>query len=108
MPVSFLIKLQALPAILLKKRLWHRCFPVNFVKSFKNTFFTEDLRALASGWKSVFKCKKVTNFELSLANKLEITIREFVYYCGSSLCDLFLCIFEETLYQNMLGLLLSR
>ena len=26
--VSFLIKLQALPATLLKKRLWHRCFPV--------------------------------------------------------------------------------
>ena len=25
------------PAILLKKRLWHRCFPVNFVK-FLNTF----------------------------------------------------------------------
>ena len=31
--VSFLIKLQGLsPATLLKKRLWHRCFPVNFVK----------------------------------------------------------------------------
>ena len=32
--VSFLIKLQALaglgPATLLKKGLWHRCFPVNF------------------------------------------------------------------------------
>ena len=27
--VSFLIKLQA-EATLLKKRLWHRCFPVNF------------------------------------------------------------------------------
>ena len=25
-------------ATLLKKRLWHRCFPVNFVKFFKNTF----------------------------------------------------------------------
>ena len=27
-----------LPATLLKKRLWHRCFPVNFVKCSKNTF----------------------------------------------------------------------
>ena len=27
-------------AALLKKRLWHRCFPVNFGK-FKNTFLTE-------------------------------------------------------------------
>ena len=29
--VSFLKKL-------LKKRLWHRCFPANFVKFLKNTF----------------------------------------------------------------------
>ena len=28
---SFLIKLQARPATLLKKSLWHRCFPVNVV-----------------------------------------------------------------------------
>ena len=26
------------PATLLKKRLWHICFPVNFAKKFKNTF----------------------------------------------------------------------
>ena len=33
--VSFLVKLQALglrPTTLLKERLWHRWFPVNFVK----------------------------------------------------------------------------
>ena len=29
---SFLIKLQAAPATLVKNRLWHRCFPVNFAK----------------------------------------------------------------------------
>ena len=33
---------------LLKKRLWHSCFPVNFAK-FKNTFFTEHFRETASG-----------------------------------------------------------
>ena len=27
------------PGSLLKKRLWQRCFPVNFEKNFKNTFF---------------------------------------------------------------------
>ena len=37
MPESLLIKLPA-PAILFKKRLWHRRFPVNFAKNFKNTF----------------------------------------------------------------------
>ena len=30
--VSFLIKLHAAPTILLKKRLWYWCFPVNFAK----------------------------------------------------------------------------
>ena len=30
-------------ATLLKKRLWHRCFPVNFVKLLRTPFFTEHL-----------------------------------------------------------------
>ena len=36
------------PATLFKKRLWHRCFPMNFVKFPRATFFTEHLRATAS------------------------------------------------------------
>ena len=44
--VSFLIKLQASESALLKKRLWHRCFPVNFAKFLRATFFTEQLRWL--------------------------------------------------------------
>ena len=39
--VTFLIKLQAsglTPATLLKKSLWHRCFPVNFVKFLRTPF----------------------------------------------------------------------
>ena len=39
--VSFLIKLQQVPASLLKTRLWHRCFPVNFAKFIRAPFFTE-------------------------------------------------------------------
>ena len=31
------------PAILLKKRLWHRCFPVNFEKFLRTPFLTEHL-----------------------------------------------------------------
>ena len=31
------------PATLLKKRLWHRCFPVNFAKLLRTTFFREHL-----------------------------------------------------------------
>ena len=31
------------PATLLKKRLWHRCFPVNFAKFLKTPFLREHL-----------------------------------------------------------------
>ena len=34
------------PAILLKKRLWQRCFPVNFSKILRISFLTEQLRWL--------------------------------------------------------------
>ena len=35
------------PATLLKKRLWHRCFPVNFVKFLRTPFFIEHLSWLS-------------------------------------------------------------
>ena len=34
------------PATLLKKKLWHRCFPVNFVKFSRTPFLIEHLRWL--------------------------------------------------------------
>ena len=37
------------PATFLKKRLQHTSSPVNFAKMFKNTFFTEHLRATPCG-----------------------------------------------------------
>ena len=37
------------PATLFKKRLWHRCFPVNFAEFLRTTFLTKHLRATASG-----------------------------------------------------------
>ena len=33
-------------ATLLKKRLWHRCFPVNFSKFLRTPFLTEHLQRL--------------------------------------------------------------
>ena len=38
------------PATLLKKRLCHRCFPVNFVKFLRTPFFTEHLWWLLLHW----------------------------------------------------------
>ena len=35
-----------MPATLLKKRLWHKCFPVNFAKFLRISFLTEHLRWL--------------------------------------------------------------
>ena len=42
------------PATLLKKRIWHRCFPVNFAKDFKNTYFTEHLWVTSDFLHSLF------------------------------------------------------
>ena len=36
------------PATLLKKRLWHRCFPVNFAKFLRTPFLIEHLWMTAS------------------------------------------------------------
>ena len=44
--VSFLIKLQASASKFIKKRFWHRCFPVNFAKFLRTPFLTEHLRWL--------------------------------------------------------------
>ena len=41
-------------ATLLKKRLWHRCFPVNFAKFLRTPLFTEDFQRLLLD--SVFYC----------------------------------------------------
>ena len=39
----FFNKVADRPATLLKKRLWHRCFPVNFLKFLRTPFYTEHL-----------------------------------------------------------------
>ena len=44
--VSFLIKSQVWPTTLLKIRLWHKCFPVNFAK-FLRTRFLQNTGGLA-------------------------------------------------------------
>ena len=44
--VSFLIKLQAEACNFIKKRLWYKCFPVNFTKFLRTLFFVEHLRWL--------------------------------------------------------------
>ena len=47
------------PAVSLKKRLWHRCFPVNFVKFLRTPFFIEHLRWLLLG---IIICDQISLF----------------------------------------------
>ena len=52
-------------ATLLNKRLWHRCFPVNFARFLGTTFFTEQIQATAFG--------------LSFVNPRKKFVKELVY-----------------------------
>ena len=47
------------PATLLKKRLWHRCFPMNFAKFLRTPFFTEHLRWLLLDRRGILIKKKI-------------------------------------------------
>ena len=49
------------PATLLKKRLWHRCFPMDFAKFLKALFFTEHLWATSSEKKHFSHVKQKIN-----------------------------------------------
>ena len=52
---SFFIKVAGLRSTtLLKKRLWHRCFPVNCAKFLKTPFLTEHLRWLLLYVQSIY------------------------------------------------------
>ena len=43
---NFNLSRGSLPATLLKKRLWYRCFPMNFGKTLRTLLLTEYLRWL--------------------------------------------------------------
>ena len=49
--ILLLTKLQVQACNFIKKRLWHRCFPMNFVKFLRTPFLTEHIRWLASFYK---------------------------------------------------------
>ena len=57
----------ASPATLLKKRLWHSCFPVNFAEFLRTPFLTEHLRWLLL---YTFRWDSETCIRLSYAKNL--------------------------------------
>ena len=59
----FLNKVAGLrPAILIKKRLWHRCFPVNFAKFLKTTSFDRTPSVTTSDYKRVSSMMEYIEF----------------------------------------------
>ena len=47
------------PSTFLKKRIWHRCFPVNFEKFLRNCIFIKHLRWLLPYYKNIRFSQKV-------------------------------------------------
>ena len=50
------------PVTLFKKRLWHRCSPVNFAKFLRTPFLTEHLRWLLLFWLGMTSSLRNKNF----------------------------------------------
>ena len=74
-------------ATLLKRRIWHSCFPVNFAKFLKNTFFTEHL------W--------------TTASNIHRFVHHFIYSFTSSFLNLFIVSFITHSYVTLFTCLLN-
>ena len=70
-------------ATLLKKRLWHRCFPVNLAKFLRTPFLTEYL-----GWLLLIIERIVVYYLLTLLQALINVLKSFLEHtCFLSLFD---------------------
>ena len=69
------------PATLLKKRLWHRCFPVNFLKFVRTPFYTEHLcRLLLNLSTHCYLQPRISNRVCQKCDRFE----KFINICHSS------------------------
>ena len=69
------------PGTLLKKRLWHRCFPVNFAEFLRKTFLTEHLRWLLLPIVSVYWLHSLRQVELLIVNNSKSSLTAPHKYC---------------------------
>ena len=65
------------PATLLKKRFWHRCFPVNFAKFLRTPILTEHLRWLLLNIVEVWNLK--SELIKTLLHKIFVTERNIAF-----------------------------
>ena len=70
--VFFLIKLQTKPATLLKKRLWHRSFPANYVKFLKTPFLQNTSGRLLLKIASLDLTSKFLNLKIHCVKSVQI------------------------------------
>ena len=70
------------PAVLLKKKRWHRCCPVNFVKLLRTPFFTKHLRWLLQylAFSFLQLAHIINNFEVISAATEKEYKKQFVKY----------------------------
>ena len=68
------------PATLLKKRLWHRCFPHNFAKFLRTPFFIEHLQWLLLETFKTYKIniKSSVTFAYVQSNKRQIIFIKYI------------------------------
>ena len=65
------------PATLFKKRLWHKCLPVNFAKFFRAPFFYRTLKGAAS----ISNCvNSKTGLHRYFGDKKKFVIENFELY----------------------------
>ena len=83
--VSFIIKSKVWRLQLLKNRLWHRYFPVNFAKFLRIPFFTEPTMAASVSF----------TFSLMTDRRYVLSRKAPIIYCSSSYCWKYFKCFTE-------------
>ena len=76
------------PATLLKKRLWHRCFPVNFVIFLRTPFFIEHL------WWLLLSSSSYSTIEIDRSIKINRIMKLKLSYLNLKFCPLNVKIFN--------------
>ena len=79
----FFDKVGLRPVTLLKKRLWHRCFPVNFWKFLRTLFLDETPLVAASVSSLKSKSPLFSNIELSqlVYSSIERFLYDYISIC---------------------------
>ena len=88
------------PSTLLKKRLWPRCFPVNFLKFLRTTFFTEHVWTTASVCFIYFEVFK--QFRSIFFGKLFEIFNIWVEYQTNMFCTLILLSYVKSSVYSMI------